>query len=80
MINQRQNHHEGMIRDSVRTTGQVAFNSSETKRLRDEASRLEETLLYAGNDDSLNRSQALQNAVKQVTDPLMMSDLLKTTT
>lgn len=39
-----------------------------------------ETMLFDGiDDDSLNRSKALQMAVKQVTDPLMLSDLMKTT-
>ena len=57
----------------------MAFNSTEQLRLKEEASRLEETLLYAGPDDSLNRSTTmLQNAVKKVTDPFMLSELLKT--
>ena len=59
--------------------GLVVFTSSEQIKLKEEASRLEETLLYEGNEDSLlNRSSLLHNAVKRVTDPLMLSDLMKT--
>ena len=39
-----------------------------------------ESLLYEANDDSITRSQRLDIAVRQVTNPLITSDLLKTAT
>ena len=50
-------------------TGEVAFNSAEKLRLKEEASLLEETLFDAGQDDDeslLNdtKSILLQNAVR----------------
>lgn len=50
----------------------------EQVKVKEEASRLEDTLLYEGNEDSINHSTMLKNAVKKATDPLILSELMKT--
>lgn len=48
-------------------------------RLQEDESRITETMLYDGNDeDSFKQTKALENAVKRVTDPMMLSELMKT--
>ena len=68
--------------------GEVSFTSSQKQRLQqcggDESRGLitnNETMLFDGIDDgSSDRSKALRNAVKQVTDPMILNELMNTPT